>query len=346
MHVSTWAWVVLLVATPVLLALDLLVFPRGSDAIAPRAAWRWALLWTVVGVAFAGVVWLAAGESYAIKYTTGFAVEKALTVDQALVFALVVTSFAAPAPAARRAIFYALWVGLLFKLPFIALGTAIARSEPESLHWVIAGAFVVGGLVFLLRSEADPDAAQNRYLRLLRRRLDFTDTWDGGSFVVHDAPAAGPDRPSRRRYTLAFAMLVVLLTADIYFAATVPLAFAIKKPGFLVLASSTFALLGIRSLYWWVASLEVDRVKLRIALALVLWLVALELLLEPYLHAVSWLLPELVLSVIAWPLVSARRRRRPVQVAPYPRPVQEDEAGSDAEGEGVADAQDRPTLDR
>jgi len=322
MHVATWAWVVLLVATPVLLALDLLVFPRGGGAIAPRAAWRWALVWTVVGVAFAGVVWAAAGETYAVKYTTGFAVEKALTVDQALVFALVVASFAAPGPAGRRAVFFALWVGLLLKLPFIALGTAIARSEPESLHWVIAGAFVVGGLVFLLRSEADPDAAQNRYLRLLRRRLDFTDTWDAEHFVVHEAPPGGSGGPARRRYTLAFAMLVVLLTADIYFAATVPLAFAIKKPGFLVLASSTFALLGIRSLYWWVTSLEVDRVKLRIALALVLWLVAVELLLEPYFHAISWLLPELVLGVIAWPLVSARRRQRPLTAAPYPRPDQ------------------------
>ena len=114
-------------------------------------------------------------------------------------------------------------------------------------------------------------------------------------------------------------MLVVLLTADIYFAATVPLAFAVKKPGFLVLASSTLALLGIRSLYWWVTSLEVDRVKLRIALAVVLWLVALELVLEPLFHAVSWVLPELVFVVIAWPLVSARRSQAGA-AAPCPRP--------------------------
>ncbi len=347
MHVSVWAWVVLLVATPILLALDLFVFPRGHDVIPPRAAWIWTLVWTLVGLGFAGFVWVEAGESYAIKYTTGFAVEKALTVDQALVFALVVTSFSAPTAAAKRAIFLALWVGLLLKLPFIALGTAIARSQPENLHWLIVVAFVVGGLVFLLRSEADPDAAQNRYLQWLRGHLDFVDEWRGDRFVVREAdPVATPDvsvdesvevsvagpgdgsedesdarsgRP-RRQYTLAFAMAVVLLTADVYFAATVPLAFAIKKPGFLVLASSTFAMLGIRAMYWWVSSLEVDRVKLRIALAIVLWLVALELVLEPSFHGVSYLMPEAVFAVIAWPLVSARRRRRPVQAAPYPRP--------------------------
>ena len=99
-----------------------------------------------------------------------------------------------------------------------------------------------------------------------------TDSWSstGGTAT---ASCSRADGTAGAVYTLAFAMLVVLVTADIYFAATVPLAFAVKKPGFLVLASSTLALLGIRSLYWWVTSLEVDRVKLRIALAIVLWLV-------------------------------------------------------------------------
>ncbi len=326
MHVSVWAWVTLLVAAPVLLALDLFVLPRGGQMrITPRSAWRWAMVWTVVGAAFGELVYLEAGRSYAVKYLTGFAVEKALTVDQALVFALVVTSFAAPSRAARRVIFLALWIGLLVKLPFIALGTAVARSEPASLHLIVAGAFVVGGLVFLLRSEADPDAAQNRYLRAMRRHLDFTDTWRDDRFVVHETVPDDATGRRRRRYTLAFAMLVVLLTADIYFAVTVPLAFATKKPGFLVLASSTMALLGIRALYFWVSSLEIDRVQLRIALALVLWLVALELLLEPYVPAITWLLPELVFAVIAWPLVSARRRRAPVEAPPYPRPVPDGE---------------------
>ena len=325
MHVELWAWLLLLVATPILLALDLFVLPRGHDQLAPRTAWWWSVVWALVGLSFAVVVWIEAGEHYAVKYLTGFAVEKALTVDQALVFALVVTSFAAPSRPAKRAIFLALWLGLLFKLPFIALGVAIARSEPESLHLIVAGAFFVGGLVFLLRSEADPDAAQNRYLRWLRRHLDFTDTWRGDRFVVTEAPTDDPTGPPRRRYTLAFAMVVVLLTADIYFAITVPLAFAVKKPGFLVLASSTMALLGIRALYWWVSSLEVDRVKLRIALAIVLWLVSLEMVLEPYIHAISAIMPELVFAVIGWPLVSARRRRTPVQSAPYPRPEPDDD---------------------
>lgn len=337
MHVSGWAWAVLLGATPVLLALDLFVLPRGHEAIGRRAAFWWSVVWTLVGLSFALLVAEQAGETYAVKYLTGFAVEKALAVDQALVFALVVTSFAAPARAATRTIFYALWIGLLLKVPFIALGSLVAHRLPISLHWITVGLFTIGGFVFLLRSHADPDAAQNRYLRWMRRRASFTDTWAGDRFVVRQvdrpAPPREGQRPASRHYTLAFAMLVALLTADIYFAATVPLAFATKKPAFLVLASSTLALLGIRALFWWVSTLDVDRTQLRIALASVLWLVAVELALEPVWHGISNLMPELVFAVIGWPLVSARRRQRPLMARPYPRPV---------DGEPAAD----PELDR
>jgi tellurite resistance protein TerC len=300
-HVSVWAWVALLIITPVLLALDLFVFPRGVDAVEPRTARIWTIVWTLVGLSFTGVVWLLSGEHYANKYATGFLVEKGLTVDQVLVFALVVTNFAAPRRAAARTIFVALWVGLLVKVPFILFGTAIARQGTGELHWVVGVLFLFGGVIFLRSRRRQPGDEQNWFATRVLAHHSVVERWDDDRFVSQEA--------GRRVYTLAFAMLVVLVSTDFYFAATVPLAFAVKKPGFLVLASSALAMLGIRSLYWWVASLEVDRVKLRIALAIVLWLVGIELIAFPYAHEPSWVLPLLLLIVIAWPLLSARRRR-------------------------------------
>jgi tellurite resistance protein TerC len=300
-HVSVWAWVALLVVTPVLLALDLFVLPRGLDVVEPRTARVWTIVWTLVGLSFTGVVWLLSGEHYANKYATGFLVEKGLTVDQVLVFALVVSNFAAPRKAAARTIFVALWVGLLLKVPFILFGTAIARGGTGELHWAIGILFLVGGAIFLRSRTRLPGDEQNWFATRVLASDSVVERWDDDRFVSSDG--------GRRVYTLAFAMLVVLVSTDFYFAATVPLAFAVKKPGFLVLASSALAMLGIRSLYWWVVSLEVDRVKLRIALAIVLWLVGLELILFPYAHEPSWVLPLALIVTIAWPLVSARRRR-------------------------------------
>ena len=273
MHVSVWAWAVLLVATPILLALDLFVFPRGRDAVDPRSAFWWSVVWALVGLAFAGVVWIASSEAlrrqvhHRLRGGEGADRRPGPGVrpggDQLRRPGRPGPAGHLPGPVDRPA----------GQAPLHRAGhrhRPLRAGEPALGH---RGGLHGRRFVFLLRSEADPDADQNRYLRWLSHRIDFTDDWRGDHFVVVDEAADDPARPAptgeprRRRYTLAFAMLVVLLTADIYFAATVPLAFAIKKPGFLVLASSTFALLGIRSLYWWVTSLEVDRVKLRIALA-------------------------------------------------------------------------------
>jgi tellurite resistance protein TerC len=299
MHVSAWAWIAVLVITPILLGLDLFVLPRGLDAVPLRTARMWTIFWTVIGLSFTGLVWLLSDEHYAHKYATGFLVEKGLTVDQVLVFAVVIMNFDAPRRAAARTIFIALWVGLVLKVPFIWLGAAIARRGTGELHWAVGLLFLLGGAIFLRSRTRQPGDEQNWFAARFARHRSVVERWDGDRFTTRVQ--------GRRFYTLAFVMLVVLLTTDFYFAATVPLAFAVKKPGFLVLTSSALAMLGIRSLFWWVTSLNVDRVKLRIALAVVLFLVGIELLVFPYAHEPSWVLPALLVLAIGWPLVTARR---------------------------------------
>jgi tellurite resistance protein TerC len=301
-HVPASAWIAVLIITPMLLGLDMFVLPRGRDAVEPRTARAWTVVWTLVGLAFTPVVWLLSDAHYANKYATGFLVEKGLTVDQVLVFAVVLTNFDAPRKAAARTIFVALWLGLVLKVPFIFFGTAIARRGTGELHWAVGILFLIGGAIFLRSRTREPGDERNWFAARVARHPAVVDRWEDDRFVVHEN--------GRRYYTLAFLMLAVLVSTDFYFAATVPLAFAVKKPGFLVLTSSALAMLGIRSLYWWVASLEVDRVKLRIALAIVLILVGLELIVFPYAHEPSWILPLLLIIVIAWPLLSARRRVR------------------------------------
>jgi tellurite resistance protein TerC len=64
-----------------LLAIDLFVFPRLREEVSPRAALVWTIVWLVVGLSFALMVWSDAGEAYAIKYTVGYLVEKGLTIE-------------------------------------------------------------------------------------------------------------------------------------------------------------------------------------------------------------------------------------------------------------------------
>ena len=266
------------------MALDLFVVPAGRGPVARRPAVAWTIGWTVVGAAFGGAVWLAWGEAYALKYATGFLVEKALTIDQVMVFALILAAFRPPDRAATRAVFLALWLALLLKLPFIAIGALLGANGDTIVRFGLAIGFVAGGAFFVRHRHEVPGVVDNRYLRFLARHIDIVEEWRGDRFVVREG--------GRRRYTLRFA-----------------LAFAAQKPPFLVLASSALAEVGLRSLFWLVQSLQIDPVLLKVSLALVLWLVAAELELSDAVHDPSWLLPAAIGVVLAVPIVVSARRR-------------------------------------
>lgn len=302
MRAPLWLWLVLLVGTPALLAVDLFViYPRHRPGkhLGPAL---WSLAWLALGLALIPAVVAVAGETYAIKYTTGFLVEKGLDLDQAFVFALAVVAYEAPAVAAQRTVLWALVIGVLLRIPFVWLGYWLGEHGFGVTEIVVLCGFVLAG-VFLVRTRHDEaDPLDNRFARLMSRTVAVEPTYVGKAFLVR--------RDGRRVFTLAGVLLVVLLTADIYFAATVPMVFAFTKPPFLVVASTCAALFGWGSLYAWASTIRVEPAKLKVGIAVVLWLVAADLVSywirkQPP----TWLLPLLIAVTIAVPIVASIRAR-------------------------------------
>lgn len=302
MRAPLWLWLVLLVGTPALLAVDLFViYPRHRPGrhLGPGL---WSLAWFALGLALIPAVGAVAGETYAIKYTTGFLVEKGLDLDQVFVFALAVAAYKAPAQAAGRVVLWALVAGVLLRIPFVWLGYWLGEHGFGVAELVILCGFVLAG-VFLVRTRHDEaDPLDNRFAHLMARTVAVEPAYVGKAFLVH--------RGGRRVFTLSGVLLVVLLTADLYFAATVPMVFAFTKPPFLVVASTCAALLGWGSLYAWASTIRVEPAKLKVGMAVVLWLVAADLV--SYWIRKSpptWVLPVLIAVTIAVPIAASIRSR-------------------------------------
>ena len=62
MHVETWMWAALGLLVVVLLLIDLLAFGRRKREIPFREAVAWSIGWTVLGLAFAGLMWAWQGR--------------------------------------------------------------------------------------------------------------------------------------------------------------------------------------------------------------------------------------------------------------------------------------------
>lgn len=90
--VPLWGWLALTLFIGAMLAVDLFMH-RDNHVIGFREAAVWSTIWIAAGLLFGVVVWWAYGGEVAGTYYAGYHIEKALSVDNVFVFALIFTYF-------------------------------------------------------------------------------------------------------------------------------------------------------------------------------------------------------------------------------------------------------------
>lgn len=296
MHVSLfpfaeywWLYVAFMAFVLAMLGLDLGVFHRKAHAVTFKESAAWTAVWVSLAMAFnvglyfyaqstfatnprllaiPGFDPAAAAELVGWEFLTGFVIEKALAVDNIFVFAVVFSYFAIPAAYQHRVLFFGILGALVFRAIFIALGAVLMQY-----HWVVvlAGVFLVlTGLKLMFGSEKPMDPEKNPVVKLVRRFLPITSSLHGERFFVLENGV-------RHGTPLLIALLVVELSDIIFAIDSVPAIFAVTKEPLIVFTSNIFAILGLRSLYFMLASV-MDRFHLlKYGLAFVLVFVGLKM---------------------------------------------------------------------
>ena len=314
-----------------MLALDLGVFHRKSHAIGMKEALGWSGVWISIALLFNLALWqfpgfffahqpLQAGQTLAqlgdakgLEFLTGYLIEKALSVDNLFVIALIFTAFAVPAAYQHRVLFYGILGALVLRTIFIFAGVSLITT----FHWLVyvfGALLVITGIKMALSKNAPPsDPAQHWFVRLIKRMMPVTDAYDGQRFFTRIPNKSGKMVLAA---TPLFLALVLVEFTDLVFAVdSIPAILAITSDPFIVLTSNIFAILGLRSLYFALAGL-MDRFHyLGYALAAILVFVGAKMLLfDVYKIPVG-----LSLGVIAFTLalgVVASLLRRPAVASP------------------------------
>ena len=293
MDVTIWVWAGFIGLIFVFLALDLLVFHREAHEISIREALVWSIIWSVIGVGFAGVVWAAWGSEIAGEYLAGYVIERSLSVDNIFVFALIFGYFSVPAAYQHRVLVWGIIGAVVFRIAFIAAGASLL----ETFHWMIYvfGAFLVfTGLRMAFGKEVEVHPESNPALRILRRIIPVTTDYHGTNFFTR--------QNGMMMATPLLAVLVVIETTDIIFAVdSIPAIFAVTDHAFIVFSSNAFAILGMRVLYFLLAGAMHRFIYLKHGLAIVLVFVGVKMMTEEVLH-----MPITVsLGIIAAVLIAA-----------------------------------------
>lgn len=242
--ISFWVGFHLLIA--ILLAIDLVFFNRGkSEASFKKSCWLSAF-WIAIALAFNLFVYFRLGSVNALEFFTGYLVEKSLSIDNLFVFLLIFSHFRIPAVYQRKILYWGILGALVFRIAFILAGVALI----EQFHWMLyffGLLLLISGVKFLLQKQKAENVMQGMLYRTLSKILPLSKSDGGGQFFLKEK--------EKSKVTLLFLALLIIECTDIIMALdSIPAIFAITRDPFIIYTSNVFAILGLRSLYFVLAS--------------------------------------------------------------------------------------------
>jgi tellurite resistance protein TerC len=292
-----------------LLIIDLGVLNRRSHVLSFKEAMSWSLGLIAFAHVFGLFILWREGSGPALEFYTGYLIELSLSVDNLFVFILIFSYFGVSAESQPKVLKWGILGAIVMRLIMIALG-ALLLDRFEWIIYVFGGILIVTGIKMMREQEARIEPHKNPVVKLARRLLPFTDSYDGIKFFTRR-------RDGKVLATPLFLVLLVVEWSDLVFAIdSIPAIFAITRDPFLVYSSNVFAILGLRALFFVLAGMMDKFAYLKPGVALILILVGLKMTLSHWVHLPTLVsLAVIVLILTASVLLSlsrsARESRRP-----------------------------------
>lgn len=289
---TIWLWVGFILLVLFFLAVDLGVINRKAHVIKAREALSWTAVWIAMALLFNLLIyymyehhWLGIGQSVghkmgggeaALKFFTGYLIEKSLSLDNIFVIALIFSYFKVPLQYQHRVLYWGILGAIVMRGILILTGAALI----DRFSWIIYvfGIFLILTSVKMLVTRHDTiDPDKNLLIRYLKKVFPISSGIHGQSFFTRIN--------GRKAVTPMFLVLVLIESSDVLFAVdSIPAIFAITTDSFIVFTSNIFAILGLRALYFALAVIIEKFVYLKISLVFLLAYIGVKMTLSPHFH--------------------------------------------------------------
>ena len=252
-----------------ILIFDLLIVVKRPHVPSMKEATGWVVLYVALALVFAGVLFISGEPTKAGEFVTGWLLEYSLSIDNLFVFIIILSRFAVPKEMQQRVLMIGILIAIVLRGIFIVLGVQLI----ESFSWLFY--FFGAYLVYVAWKQAfggedDSGEKDNLVVRMLKKRVNLTDTWNGGKTTV---------TIDGTKYVTPMLMVILALgTTDLLFAIdSIPAIFSITTDPFLVFACNIFALMGLRQLYFLLGGLLDRLVYLHYGIAAILGFIGIKL---------------------------------------------------------------------
>lgn len=306
-------WILFLSLIFIFLALDLGVFNKNPHIISSKEAGIWTGVWVTLSFAFSGVVnWLYCSKlidnptgikpsEATIKYITGYLIELSLSIDNIFIIAVIFASFKISQKYQHRVLFWGILGAIFFRGLMIYFGVILINK----FSWMtyIFGAFLLFTAFKMLfkKDEDDFDPKGSFIYRIIGKVIPITTHTEKEHFFTRIEGI--------NHATPLFVALLVIEVMDMLFALdSVPAILAITSDPFLVFSSNIFAILGLRSMYFFLANMLQKFSHLEYSLIAILSFVGIKMLAHDYLEIPEWAsLGFIALSLIAGIIISIQK---------------------------------------
>ena len=311
-------WISFLVAVLIFLALDLGVFNKTPHIISTKEAGKWTAIWISLSFLFSGVIYWLYETNYianpdnlkpataAIKFITGYLIELSLSIDNIFVIAIIFAAFKIPQKYQHRVLFWGILGAIIFRGLMIFFGVMLINKFTWMTY--IFGAFLIyTAMKMLFNGDEEQFEPKKSFIyKLLKKVMPISNHIDKEHFFV-----------KRKHITAAtplFVALVVIEVMDVVFAIdSVPAILAITSDPFLVFGSNIFAILGLRSMYFFLANMLAKFSYLEYSLIAILSFVGLKMLVHDFIKLPEWVsLAFIAAALIIGIVVSLQKSKNEV----------------------------------
>ncbi|WP_298953283.1 TerC family protein [uncultured Nonlabens sp.] len=306
-------WISFIVIVSIFLCLDLFVFNRKAHVISTKEASKFTTLWVGIAIAFTVLIYFIYDAGYlanpdklsatdaAIKYLTGYLIELSLSIDNIFVIAVIFKSFSINRKYQHRVLFWGIIGALVFRALMILFGIALI-SEISWMTYIFGAFLLYTAYTMLSSKEKEFDPKTSKIYQYAQRIFPVTDRIDGQQLFIK--------KMGKRIATPLFLALVIIEITDILFALdSIPAILAITSDPFLVFSSNILAIMGLRSMYFFLSNLLDKFHYIHYSLVAILTFVGLKMLFVHYVHLPEWLsLVVIFISLLTGALFSIYHR--------------------------------------
>ncbi|HCC71317.1 MAG TPA: hypothetical protein DEQ09_09240 [Bacteroidales bacterium] len=304
-------WIIFIVTILTFMVIDLGIFNKEAHVISLREATAWTITWVFAALAFSGVIYLLYRNalvdnidnlnprSAVIKYITGYLIELSLSVDNIFIMAVIFSTFKIPMKYQHRILFWGILGAIVFRLLMILFGVMLIHK----IDWIIYvfGAFLLFTAVNMyVRRDKESDVTKSPVYRLTKKMFPVTDSLKGQRFFIR--------YKGKIIITPLLVTLIVIEATDVLFAVdSVPAILAITSDPFLVFSSNILAILGLRSMYFFLSNM-LDRFRnLKYSLIIILLYVGLKMILSHHIEFPEWLSLSFIVGAMLAGILSSLR---------------------------------------